>query len=200
MLELLEHEHRARLAHHEPVAVGVERPRPALRIVVPLRERAHRAETCDADPGHRRLGTSAEHDIRAAEPDRVEPVADRHVRRRARGRLGGERAPRAELHRNPGGGHVRDDLDDREGPDAVGAALEEDLEAVLEGAEPADPGGNRGANPVRFGGDRQIPLSASAIRAAERAICEKRSILRACFRSIHTVGSKSRSSHANRTG
>jgi hypothetical protein len=45
----------------------------------------------------------------------------------------------------------------------------------------------------------EMPLSASAIRAAERASCEKRSMRRACFRSIHVVGSKSFSSHAKWT-
>ena len=44
-----------------------------------------------------------------------------------------------------------------------------------------------------------MPLSRSAMRAAERAICEKRSMRRACLRSIQVVGSKSFSSQANRT-
>jgi hypothetical protein len=37
------------------------------------------------------------------------------------------------------------------------------------------------------------------MRAADRASCEKRSILRACFRSIQVVGSKSLASQANLT-
>ena len=55
MLELLEHDHRRGLAHHEPVALVVERTRRARRIVVAPRERAHRVEAGDADLGDRRL-------------------------------------------------------------------------------------------------------------------------------------------------
>src|SRR5919106_6029426 len=56
------------------------------------------------------------------------------------------------------------------------------------------------AAPIRSGAAAtEIPLSFSAMRAAESASCEKRSILRACFRSIHVVGSKSDASHAKRT-
>ena len=55
------------------------------------------------------------------------------------------------------------------------------------------------AAPTRSGSaSTEIPLSASAIRAAESAICENRSMRRACLRSIHFVGSKSLSSHAKR--
>ena len=56
------------------------------------------------------------------------------------------------------------------------------------------------AAPTRSGAaamDR--PLSASAMRAAESASCEKRSMRRAFLRSIHSVGSKSFSSQAKCT-
>ena len=49
VLELLDHDHPGRLAHHEAVALAVERPRAALGIVVAPRDRAHRAEPGDAD-------------------------------------------------------------------------------------------------------------------------------------------------------
>ena len=56
------------------------------------------------------------------------------------------------------------------------------------------------AAPTRSGSAAmEMPLSASAMRAAESANCEKRSIRRACFRSIQLVGSKSFSSHAKWT-
>ncbi len=120
VLELLEHEHRTDLAHHEAVASRVERARRALRVVVAPRERTHRAEPRDPDLVDRGLGAAAEHDVGAAEPDRVRPVADRHVRRRAGGALRRERALGAELHRDPAGAHVRDDRRDRKRVDPVG--------------------------------------------------------------------------------
>src|SRR5262249_44095310 len=56
------------------------------------------------------------------------------------------------------------------------------------------------AAPTRSGSDAMsIPLSLSAMRAAESASCEKRSMRRDCLRSIHVVGSKSLSSQAKRT-
>ena len=56
------------------------------------------------------------------------------------------------------------------------------------------------AAPTRSGASAiEIPLSFSAMRAAERAICENLSIRRACLWSIHVVGSKSFSSHAKLT-
>ena len=122
-LELLEHDRAGGLAHHEPVAVGVERPRGALRVVVAPRERAHRVEAGDADARDRRLAAAGDHRVGAAEADRVERVADRHVRGGAGGALAHQRALGAELDRDPAGAHVRDDAGDRERADAVGAAV-----------------------------------------------------------------------------
>ena len=61
----------------------------------------------------------------SARPSRivVERLADRHVGGRAGRALRPERAARAELHRDPGGAHVRDDRGDRERVDPIGAAL-----------------------------------------------------------------------------
>ena len=66
VLQLLEHEHGARLAHDEAVAAGVEGAGRMLGIVVSLRESAHRGEAGDADLVDRSLGAAAEHDVRAA--------------------------------------------------------------------------------------------------------------------------------------
>ena len=54
--------------------------------------------------------------------------------------------------------------------------------------EAADPRGDGRADTVGLIRDDD-PLSASAIRATERANCENISIRRACFRSIRVVGS-----------
>ena len=82
------------------------------------------------------------------EPNLARPVADRHVRGGARGALGEERPARAELDRDPAGAQVGDDRRDRERVDSVRAPLDEHVVAVLERLQAADPGRNRGADPV----------------------------------------------------
>ena len=84
----------------------------------------------------------------------------------------------------------------------ISAARQAEADSGLDIAPEADRIGVSVATaaPTRSGSEATLtPLSRSAMRAADRAICEKRSIRRACFRSIHTVGSKSFSSHAKRT-
>jgi hypothetical protein len=155
VLEILEDEDRARLAHDEPVALRVERPAAALGVVVPARERPHRAEPRDADARDRGFRPAGEHHVRAAQPDRIEALPDRHVRGGARRALRRERAARAELHRDPRRAHVRDDLRDRERVDPVGAALAEHVIAVLERLQAADPGRDRDADAVGLRRDRE---------------------------------------------
>ena len=140
VLELLENDDAAGLAHDEAVALGVERTARGLGVGVAPRERAHGSEATDADLRDPGLGAAGEHDVGTAEPDVVESLADRHVGGRAGRALGPERAARPELHRDPGGAHVRDDRGDRERIDPVGAAREQLVVAVLEGLEAADSG------------------------------------------------------------
>ena len=90
-----------------PSRPAVERARRSRRVVVSHRQRAHRAEAREPDRCDRRLGAAAEHHVGAAEPDRIQAVADRHVRRCAGGALREQRAARAELDRDPPGGEVR---------------------------------------------------------------------------------------------
>ena len=88
MLELLQDDDRRGFAHHEPVALGIEGSAAPFWIVISPRQGAHRAEARDPDLVDRRLGSPAEHHVRAAEPDLVGSVADRHVRRGAGRALG----------------------------------------------------------------------------------------------------------------
>ena len=138
MLVLLEHDDGAGLAHHETVALGVERPRCPLGVVIAQRQRTHRRETGYPDLVHGGLGAAAEHHIRTSEPDRVEAVADRHVRGGARCALRTQGTTRAELDRDPTGTEVRNDRRNRERIDAVRAPREESVVALLERAEAAD--------------------------------------------------------------
>ena len=68
----------------------------------------------------------------------------------------------------------------------VAAARQAEADSGIDIAKEAD----------RVGASIFNAASASAWRAAARIICAKRSIRRACFRSIHSPGSKSFSSHA----
>src|SRR2546427_629824 len=119
-----------RLTHDEPVASGVERPARTGRVVVPPGEGTHGTKAGDADLVDRRLGPPAEHHVGTAEPDVVEALSDRHVRRGAGRALRRERTTRPELHRDPARTHVRDDAGNREGIDTVGAALLQRVVAV----------------------------------------------------------------------
>ena len=79
-----------------------------------------------------------------------------------------EAGPSCRAHRDPACREVRDDLDDRERVDPVGAAVVEHLDAGLERLEPADPGGDGCADPVGLARDvdarvgLRLPAAASA--------------------------------------
>jgi hypothetical protein len=112
-----------------------------------------RCDSARIAANHRGFGSSAEHDVGPAEPDRVESVADRHVRGRARRALGAERAARPEHDRNPPRTEIRDDRRNRERVDAVGAAMDERVVALLERADAADTRRDRGTDAVGLGPD-----------------------------------------------
>ena len=61
--QLLQHEDRGALAHHEAVPIGVERPTRARRVVVPARKRSHRCESRDGQLGDPCLAPPTEHHI-----------------------------------------------------------------------------------------------------------------------------------------
>ena len=84
-LHLLEHEHRAALAHHEAVAVAVEGPRGVLGVVVALRGRLDRVEAGHRDRRDRRLRGAGDHHVGLAVLDHLVRVADRVDPRRAAG-------------------------------------------------------------------------------------------------------------------
>ena len=88
-LELLEDHDAGAFAHHEAVAVLVERAAGLLRLVVARRERAHRREPADAHRRDRRFGSARDHDVGIVAADDLEGFADR-VRRRGAGGAGRE--------------------------------------------------------------------------------------------------------------
>jgi len=80
VLQLLEHENGAALAHHETVAVAIEGTTAGLRVIVPPRECAHGREAADPNRSDPRLRAAGEHYVGATEPDRVGGIAERDVR------------------------------------------------------------------------------------------------------------------------
>ena len=118
-----------------PASNGTRRSR---RIAVSHRQRAHRPEAREPDRCDRRLGAAAEHHVGSVEPDRIQAVAERHVRGCACGALRHERATRAELDRDPPGSEVRQGLDDRERAYPLRAATFDLKNALLERAHAAD--------------------------------------------------------------
>ena len=154
MLELLEYEDAGGLTHDEPVSLGVERAARPLRILVPPGECPHRAEAGDADLRDPGLRPTGEHHLGPPEPDLLHGSTDRHVPGGAGRALGAERSSRPELHRDPGGAHVRDDRRNRERADTIGAADHQGLVAVLEALQTSDSGCHRRSDALGLGLDR----------------------------------------------
>ncbi len=126
------------LAHHEAVALGVEGAAGVRGIVVVARERVHGAEGGDADRRDAALGAAGEHRDGVAAPDHLGRLADGVGAGGAGGDGGEVRPARVDLDRDVAGGDVGDELRDEEGADAVRALVEEHLELVVAGVQPAD--------------------------------------------------------------
>ena len=151
-----------------PSRSAVERARGGRRVVVSARERPHRAEAGDPDRGHRRLGAAAEHDVGAAEPDRVQAVADRHARRGTGARLREQRPARAELDRHPARGKVRQGLHDRERADPLRTAAVELQDAILEGSDPAERARDRHTDALGVRPDVELRVGLGLARRCKR--------------------------------
>ena len=82
-LALLEHQDAGALGDHEAVAVAVERPARLLRLLVALRQRAHRVEAADAQRRDRRLGAARDRRVDVAALDPAQRLADGVRARRA---------------------------------------------------------------------------------------------------------------------
>ena len=92
VLQLLQHQHPAALAHDEAVASGVERPAGLLGLVVAGGERPQGGEGRHAHLVHGRLRAAGEHGRGVAPPDDVEGVAQGVGPGRAGGAGGVDRA------------------------------------------------------------------------------------------------------------
>ena len=153
----------------KPSRSGVERPAGARGIVVSAREGAHRGEARDRERRDPRLAAAAEHDVGAAEPDRVVSLADRHRGRRARRARRTDRAARPELHRHPAGRHVRHERGHEARVDArgvgAGAARGKARDAALRGRD-------RRADAVGLPGDVEAGVRLRHPRRSDRKLGE----------------------------
>ena len=77
VLEVLEQEDARALAHDEPRARGVERPRGARRIVLLGDETAHRRESGEDHGMHAGLGAARQDDVGVTAADQLGALADR---------------------------------------------------------------------------------------------------------------------------
>ena len=110
MLVLFEQQRSGAFSDHEPVAIGIERPRSFLRVVVAGREGLHRIETSDSRRVDRGLGTSRENHVRLAPANVIQRIDHRMVRRSAGRNRTIVRAPETVFHRNVAGSQIRNHL------------------------------------------------------------------------------------------
>ena len=164
VLQLLQYEHCCALGQDESVPLGVEGARGAGRLVVALRQCAHRTEAGHGDRGDRRFCAATEHRLGATEADRVPRIADRHVRRSACSRFGEERSACPELDRDPAGRQVRKRLHDRERIDPVGASRLQLQNTVLERSHTPKRAGDRNTDAVAVRGHVQTGVRLSLPR------------------------------------
>jgi hypothetical protein len=139
------------------LSILVPRTAGARRVVVSLRQGAHRRETGDAERGDARFRTAANHRVGIAalnEPERVaNGVCAGGARRRHRriGSLG------AEPHRDEAGREVDDRGEDEERRDAVRTALEQYPMFPLDHLESADAAADDDPDTGRVGGGHLQP-------------------------------------------
>ena len=135
----LEDQHRRALAHHESVAVGVERTARLLRSVVEVGgKRLLLHEAAYGELHYDRLAATGHDDVGTAGADEVERKAERVGRRRARRGDDLARALRAKRDGDVTRTLVRDQLGDGERRQALRALLEERLERLAGNLEPSD--------------------------------------------------------------
>lgn len=127
-----EHEHSRPFTENEAVAVGVERTRSPLRLFVPCRESACRAERCQRQGSDRRLGSSRENDVGGSGTDPIHRSSDRMPARSASGDGALVRTGEAELDCERSGCGVGDHHRDQLRANEARAALEHRPVLLLE--------------------------------------------------------------------
>ncbi len=146
----LEHDHACALAEDESVPALVERARGAFRLVVPGGQGAHGRERGDVQLNDRGLGPAGQHQIGAAGPDHLQPVADRLGTGRACADRGVHAGAGAELDADPPRGAVRHQHRDRERREPLPAFLPQRVVGGQGRGDAADAAGDHHAEPLRL--------------------------------------------------
>ncbi len=160
-------------ADDEAVAILVEGPAGARRIVVSRRERAHGREAADTKWRDGRLGPAGDHHVGVAALDDLGRLAD-GVRGRGARRAGGQIRPTgAEPDRHLPGREIDDGRGNEEGRDAARPPFEQLAVFALDGAEPADARRDVHADVVGVGGGNRKPSVADGeVRRGDRELNE----------------------------
>ena len=167
---LLENHHRRAFAHHESVAVAVERTRRSCRIVVARRHRLDDRERAKAQRSERSFGAACNHHVGVSVTNLTERVADRDRARRAAHRVGGVRAVHAELDCDVAARRAAENCEREQRIDAANSALEKRSElrlSVGHAAERACPSSCRCARDPRRR-DRFLNPRAPSARTTEK--------------------------------
>ena len=150
MLIFLKHENSGAFGHDESIAVLVKRTARTGRIIVPLAQRLHGAESGETELGDRRLRSSGNHDVRIIALDHPVGFPDGV----ARGRTGGHhrhvRAFCAVAHREGTRRHVNNHHRDQERTDSGRSALNQQLALLFHGTHSADAAPDADTDPVRI--------------------------------------------------
>jgi hypothetical protein len=145
VLELLEDDDGGAFTHDESVAVSIEWSAGVSWVVVLTREGTHRREAGHGEWSNTRFASTAEHDLGAAESDRVVSASDCHGGGCAGGAGRGDGTAEAEIDRHPARGHIWHEGGHKAGMDTLprAAARGEARHASLGGPD-------RRADPVRL--------------------------------------------------
>src|SRR5213082_313806 len=176
VLPLLEHQHPGTVAHHESVAVLVERATRGRGIVVTLGQRFHVGEARHHERRDRRLGAAGDHDVGLVVPDDLEGVGHAVGGLRAGRHRAVVRPLRAVAHGNQRRGHVRHVHGDEERGDAARALLEQGAAVFFEGLEPAGARADQDAHPLqvhRVPARGETGIGHRLLRGADRELREQ---------------------------
>ena len=176
--DLFEHQDAGPFPDHEPVTTDIPRTARGGRIVVALRQCAHRREPRDAERRDARFRTAADHRVGVTALDEPEGVPDRMRASRAGSRDRRIRALGPEPHRDVAGGEVDDRRQDEERRHPIGTALEQRPMLALDHLETADAAANHHPHAGRIGGlDPEPALLHRHLARANRELDEAGALL-----------------------
>ena len=138
MLQFFEDEHAGPFAQHETVAIAIERPAGAGRIVVAFRKRPHVGETADSHGRDGGFGSTGDHHVGVVVLDGLEGVADGVGGAGTGGGHGIIGAAQAVLDRHLAAGGIDHQLGNGEGRNFVGPFVEQTLDLGFDLVQSAD--------------------------------------------------------------